>query len=402
MIPSLRLKKREDTRIRQGHVWIYSNEIDTTSTPLSHFQPGQLVCIEDAHAKALGLGYVNPHTLLCARLLSRNVNATINRDFFLQRIKQALAWREQLFIQPFYRLIYGEGDNLPGLIVDRYDKHLVVQITTAGMEAFKDTILDALHITLKPISVLWRNDHSMRKLEGLTEYVEAALGDPPQDIIMTENEVRFCISPWTGQKTGWFYDHRDNRAQLKRYVAGKRVLDLFSYVGGWSIQAAVFGAKEVLAIDTSRDALEKLNQNAMLNHVSDRVTTLQGDVFDALKALADKREKFDVIIIDPPAFIKKRKDQKQGLIAYKRVNELAMRLLNSGGFFISSSCSQHLSQADLGALILTGAAKICSDVQLLGIGTQGADHPLHLAIPEMHYLKALFCRIETRATHAPH
>ena len=396
----LRLKKREDIRIKQGHVWIYSNEIDVKITPLSSFQPGQLVQIQDTQSHILGLGYVNPQTLLCARLLTRRTDIAIDSDFFISRIQRALKLREQLFDQPFYRLIYGEGDELPGLIIDRYGDYCVIQITTAGMEALKEILLSALIAVLKPNAVLWRNDHAMRQLEGLPEYVTSAFGDFPPEITLIENHIPFITSAWTGQKTGWFYDHRNNRAQLKHYVSGKRVLDLFSYVGGWGIQAAVLGAKEVLAIDSSAEALEKLQQNAKLNQVEDRVRTLKGDVFDQLKILIEQQtaisadqKTFDVIVLDPPALIKKRKDHTLGFIAYKRLNEMALRLLNPGGFLISASCSQHLSLDEFRQLLLASALKTGRHVQLLSTGAQGADHPLHLAIPEMNYLKTLFCHV---------
>jgi 23S rRNA (cytosine1962-C5)-methyltransferase len=389
---ALRLKKNEDIRLKQGHLWIYSNEVNTAITPFSNFQPGQLVRIEDAQAKPLGLGYVNPHTLLSARLLTRDADASINQQFFEQRLEGALALRTALFDQPFYRLVYGEADSLPGLIVDRYGEHLVVQITTAGMEALKSILCDALQAVIKPRSILWRNDHGMRRLEGLPEYVEPALGEPPAEIEIEENGVRFCIAPGQGQKTGWFYDHRRNRAALKDYVTGRRVLDLFSYIGGWGIQAAVWGAREVWAADASAAALAQLAHNAALNGVDKKVQTLQGDVFELLKTLHQNQERFDVIILDPPAFIKKRKDQKAGFIAYKRLNEMAMRLLNPGGFFISASCSQHLAMDQLREVVLAASLKNKYQLQILDYGGQGPDHPIHPAIPETEYLKAMFCR----------
>lgn len=393
LLPPLSLKKHEEKRLKNGHLWIYSNEIDTTKTPLSQFHPGQIVRIEDNQSHPLGLGYINPHTLLCARLLTHNILSPINSDFFAQRLQRALDLRATLFEKPFYRLVYGEADALPGLIIDRYGDHLVAQITTAGMEALKVPLLSALRSVLQPKSILWRNDHSMRHLEGLSEYVEAAFGEPPTDVDLEENKVHFRICPWHGQKTGWFYDHRDNRAQLKRYVSGKRVLDLFSYIGGWSIQAAVFGASDVWAVDTSSDALDRLRENALLNKVEKRVRSLHGDVFDQLKILSENKERFDVIVLDPPAFIKKRKDEKQGLIAYKRVNEMALRLLNPNGFFISSSCSQHLPLEHLKQVILAGSLKNKRDSRILGTGCQGPDHPIHPAITETEYLKTLFCHV---------
>jgi 23S rRNA (cytosine1962-C5)-methyltransferase len=389
----LRLKKREDTRLQMGHLWIYSNEIDVAQTPLKNFQSGQMVTIERYDGRSLGLGYINPHTLLCARLLTYDVALTFDHIEIARRIQRALALRTAFFPKPFYRLVYAESDALPGLIVDRYGDTLVVQITTAGMELLQSQIIQALKQVVNPQAILLRNDHGMRAVEGLPEYVLEAYGQVPPTVTLEENGVAFTISPWTGQKTGWFYDHRENRAQLPRYVSGKRVLDLFSYVGGWGIQAAVNGATEVCCIDSSAPALEMLQTNCALNNVADRVQTRQGDVFGQLKALIDSAEKYDVIIIDPPAFIKKRKDIAAGLIAYQRVNELAMRLLRPEGFLISASCSQHFTKEQLTQAVQAAGMKHKRRVQIVAQGHQAADHPVHPAIPETDYLKALFCRV---------
>lgn len=392
--PIVHLKKREERRLRQGHLWIYSNEIDTKHSPLSQFHAGELVQFQDSQGKPLGLGYLNPHTLLCGRLLTRDIRQTIDQSFFEQRLQQALVLRTALYDRPFYRLVHGEGDGLPGLIVDRYGEQLVVQITTAGMELLREIIIAALVNVVQPKSILYRNDHGMRQMEGLPEYVTVAFGESVDELTFEENGVQFKVPAQLGQKTGWFYDHRENRAQLKRYVAGRRVLDLFSYAGGWSVQAAVFGASEVWAIDSSAQALSWLENNAILNNVQQRVRTLQGDAFDKLKELADNQEKFDVIILDPPAFIKKRKDHAQGVIGYQRINELALRLLNPGGFFISASCSQHLAQEELKQIILSASLKRNRELQILGYGRQAMDHPTHPAIAETEYLKAIFCCVK--------
>lgn len=390
---SLRLKKREADRIESGHCWIYSNEIDTVKTPLKNFQPGQLARVERFDGKLLGLAYVNPHTLLCARLLTRGNDLTFDQSVIAARVQRALNLRESLFPQPFYRLVYGESDALPGVIVDRYGEALVVQITTAGMELLIPPLMSALQQVLKPQSILLRNDHSMRTMEGLPEYIKDAYGQTPQRLMLIENGITFSTSAWQGQKTGWFYDHRDNRAQLQRFVAGKRVLDLFSYIGGWAISAAVFGAKRVCAIDSSAPALALLQENAELNKVAARVQAVQGDVFEQLKLLASTEEKFDVIILDPPAFIKKRKDSAAGLIGYQRVNELALRLLATDGLLISASCSQHLSKEQLIQTVLMASTKQKRELKIIAQGHQAADHPIHPAIPETDYLKALFCKV---------
>ncbi len=391
VFPRLRLKKNEEKRLLQGHLWVYSNEIDTAQTPLAGFTPGQLVDVEDSRGQCLGRGYVNPHTLLCARLLTRNPLAPLDEAFFIERVRSALQLRETLYSRPYYRLIYGESDFLPGLIVDRYHDLLVVQITTAGMELLRETIIAALQRVLHPEAILLRNDHSMRLVEGLPQYVSAALGEPAERCLVEENDAAFWIAPWSGQKTGWFYDHRESRRQLQRFVPGKRVLDVFSYVGAWAVQAAVYGAAEVWAVDSSAPALEKCSENADLNKVKPILKTWQGDAFDQLKQFAADQVKFDVIILDPPAFIKKRKDYPQGFLAYKRLNALALQLLSKPGVLITASCSHHLSAEDLQRAVLLGSLAAGRDLQILSRGHQGLDHPVHPAIPETDYLKTLFC-----------
>jgi 23S rRNA (cytosine1962-C5)-methyltransferase len=389
----IRLKKNEDRRIKAGHLWIFSNEIDTAVTPLTRFEPGQTVIVENNQSQTLGVGYINPHCLLSVRLFSRSPKDQLNAEFIQKKIQQAVSLREFLFGKPFYRAVFGESDGLPGLIVDRYAEILVVQIATAGMEKVKNEIITALCEVLKPAAILWRNDSSIRELENLPRYVEAAFGKPPEIVSLEENNVRFQTSIWQGQKTGWFYDHRENRARMKHYVKDKRVLDLFSYIGGWGIQAAVFGAKEVYCVDSSAQALGNLEKNAQLNSVAEKIKTLQGDAFSQLKTLQQNKELFDVIVVDPPAFIKKRKDIKEGSLAYQRINELTMDLLPKDGILISSSCSLHMSRDMLQQAILRASLKARRNLQIIGQGHQGSDHPVHPAIAETDYLKTFFCRL---------
>jgi 23S rRNA (cytosine1962-C5)-methyltransferase len=238
MTSSLRLKKHEERRLRAGHLWIYSNEIDVKQTPLTQFTPGQPVIIEAYNGNLLGSGYVNPHSLICARLLSRNPDELLNKNLLIKRLKQALLLREQLFTQPYYRLVFAESDLLPGLIVDRYGDTLVVQLTTAGMESIKQSLCEALLEVIKPCAILLRNDSNVRELENLPKAIEILYGNPAKTVEIIEHDCRFNIPIWEGQKTGWFYDQRYNRAQLQKYVNNKRVLDVFSYIGAWSVQAA--------------------------------------------------------------------------------------------------------------------------------------------------------------------
>jgi 23S rRNA (cytosine1962-C5)-methyltransferase len=389
----LRLRKDEDRRLRAGHLWVYSNEIDIDSTPLRDFQPGQPVAIQASNGKTLGTGYINPHALLCARLVSRDLEHPLGLSLLVHRLNVALSLRERLYDRPFYRLVYGEGDGLPGLIVDRYGDLCVAQLTTAGMDRLKDDILAALQKVLKPAAVLWRNDGPMRELEGLERYVADAAGVVPEIVEIEEDGLRFQVAPRTGQKTGWFYDQRDNRTRLDRYVASRRVLDVFSYVGAWGVRAAVRGAREVLCVDSSAPAVERTAANAALNGVGDRVRTQQGDAFDVLKSLREARERFEVVIVDPPAFIKRRKDAKEGTLAYRRLNEMAMQVLERDGILVSCSCSQLLSREVLVQTLLQGARHLDRNLVILEQGRAGPDHPVHPAIPETDYLKAVFGRV---------
>jgi 23S rRNA (cytosine1962-C5)-methyltransferase len=388
----LRLKKNEERRLRAGHLWVYSNEVDNVATPLQHFQPGQPVAVQASNGRLLGTGYVNPHTLICARLVSRDPAHPFTPSLLVHRLKVALALRQRLFPQPFYRLVYGEADGLPGLVVDRFADVCVAQITTAGMENLKTALLAALTKVVKPLAVLWRNDSAMRELEGLACYTEA-VGQLPEAVIVEEGNSRFQVPLLRGQKTGWFFDQRDNRSHSLKYMQDRRVLDVFSYLGAWGVQAAQHGAREVLCVEASRFALENVVTNAQLNDVSRRIATLPGDAFTVLKALREARERFHVVILDPPAFIKRKKDLNAGLQAYRRLNQMAIQLLEKDGILISCSCSQLLSRPLLEQLILQACRHLDRSMQILERGQQAPDHPIHPAIPETDYLKAVFARI---------
>ncbi|MGD8937379.1 MAG: class I SAM-dependent methyltransferase, partial [Thiogranum sp.] len=250
----LRLKKNEERRLRAGHLWVYSNEVDIAATPLKAFAPGQQVQLLAHSGKSLGNAYVNPNSLICARLVSRDARFLLDRSLLVHRLNVALALRERLFDRPFYRLVYGEADQLPGLVIDRYDEVCVVQCTTAGMEAVKEQVLEALDKVLRPSGILWRADSPVRKLEGLDSYRDVH-GVVPDQTDIVEHGVRFSVSLLEGQKTGWFYDQRMNRARLRDYVPGRRVLDVFSYVGAWGVQAAAAGAGAVVCVDGSENAV---------------------------------------------------------------------------------------------------------------------------------------------------
>lgn len=389
----LKLKRDEERRLRAGHLWVYSNEVDTDATPLSGFEPGQPVEILAHNGRVLGTGYVNPRSLICARLLSRDPQHPVSRSLLVHRLKVALALRESIYDKPYYRLAFGDSDFLPGLTVDRYGDVLVAQLTTAGMERMKAEVVAALEKVVKPRAILLRNDSPIRAMEGLENYVEPALGAVPEAVELEENGVRFRAPLLSGQKTGWFYDHRENRARLMRYVRGRRVLNLFSYLGGWGVQAVVAGASEVVCVDASAGALERLVENAALNGVAERVTVRAGDAFDVLRSLREAREKFDVVILDPPAFIKRKKDMAQGVQAYRRLNQMAMQVLAPDGLLVSASSSFHLPRETLLQAMLQASRHLDRGMQVLEQGHQAPDHPVHPAIPETAYLKAFVARV---------
>lgn len=388
----LRLKKDQDRRLRFGHCWIYSNEVDTQATPLQGFEAGQPVDIFTHQQKWVGSGYVNPHSLISARLVSRDSEHPLSESLIVHRLNIALALRQRFYAAPYYRLAFGESDGLPGLVVDRYGDNLVVQITTAGMERLKAEILAALHKVLKPAAVLFRNDSSMRELEGLELYTEIAGDHFPEVLDVQEQGCSFQVPAQAGQKTGWFYDQAFNRGRIAPYVDGARVLDVFSYVGAWGVQAAARGAQQVVCVDASQAALDAVANNAGLNGVADRVQVQRGDAFEVMRELRAARERFDVVMVDPPAFIKRRKDIKEGELAYRRVNQMALQLLSRDGILVSSSCSHHLSHGAFLKLAQQAGRHTDRSLQLLEQGYQSPDHPIHPAMPETAYLKTFYFR----------
>jgi len=392
-LPNLYLRRRHERRVQRGHPWVFSNEVAIERSPLSAFEAGDCVNVVSHSGKALGSAYVNPHSLICARLLSSEADCALDEDLLRRRLAHALALRKELGWLPDCRLVYGESDLLPGLIVDRYADVLAVQIGTAGMERVRDEIVRVLIELCEPAGVMLRNDLASRSLEGLEPYVEIAHGDVPSTVGMSENGARFDISPMQGQKTGWFYDHRCNRARLSRRAHGRSVLDCFSYVGGFGIQAALGGACSVLCLDSSNNALERASHNAEINRVAERVDVHRGDVFDSLRALRGESRRFDIVVVDPPAFIRRKKDRRAGVEAYRRLNRRALQVVEDDGLLLSASCSFHLSPEEHQDVVNGAAADIGRWLQILERGHQAADHPVHPSLPESEYLKALLVRV---------
>jgi 23S rRNA (cytosine1962-C5)-methyltransferase len=390
------LKKHEDRRLRQGHLWVFSNEIDQQRSPLSEFQPGDRVTVLDAQSQALGVGYINPNALICVRLLSRKPSQKIGEAFFRSRFEQALALRSNWYREPYYRLVFGESDGLPGLVVDRFGSVLSVQIATQGMEQLKPLFLPILQQLIQPECIWLKNDSNQRRLESLSLESECWSGSLPPLVEVRENAARFVVDLRDAQKTGWFFDHRHNRAQLAHLVKGKRVLDLFSYIGAWGMPCALAGAEQVVCVDSSASALALARQSAELNGCAGVMQFERADVFDYLKQLREQRQLFDVVVLDPPALIKRKKDFKAGLEAYRQLHHLALQVLNMPGTLVSASCSHHLQRDQLHDLLRSSARHIDRHLLIHAFAGQGADHPVHPAIPETEYLKAFFCSVTHR------
>lgn len=388
---TLTLNKGAERRLRGGHLWIYSNEIDGKSSPLKQFAIGEQVVVQDAMGRKLGIAMMNPHHLICARLVSHDVAQPLGRSLLVRRIREALQWRDRVYGKPFYRMVYGDSDFLPGLVVDRYGDVLSVQCNSAGMALLQDEVFSALEEVCQPKGVVFKNDSMARDAEGLEERIDIH-GKVPDWLELEENGVTLTAPLKDGQKTGWFYDHRENRAFLQRLAKGASVLDVFCYAGGWGVQALAAGASSLTAIDSSGLALEAVNRNAAPYRQKVAVSCLQGQADEMMKHLVSVGQRFDIVVLDPPAFIKRRKDHGQGLKAYYQHNQLALKLLAPGGLLVSGSCSMSLQSDELVGVIGSAARNSGRFLQIIHSGGQAADHPVHPLIPETAYLKAMFVR----------
>ena len=384
-LPDIRLLAGHHKRARSGHPWIFSNEIDMTPAAKA-LPPGIVARFQEAGGAPLGAGFFNPHSLIAGRLLTRDGTA-VDAALIARRIDAALALRARLFDTPFYRLAHSEADGLPGLIVDRYGDIAVVEINAAGIERMKDDVLAALDAAIAPKAVLLKNDGPARAHEGLPAEI-AWRGDAPNaPVEIVENGVRFLADLAGGQKTGWFYDHRESRAAVARLASGGRVLDLFSYLGGFGIQAAVAGAASVQMVDRSQPALDLAARAAALNSVEERCRCTRAYAFDEVERLAAAGERFDVVVADPPAFVKSKKDLASGVRGYRKMVRLAAALVAPGGILFAASCSHHVDVALFAEQVRRGLADARRDGRILQSGGAGPDHPVHPFLPETGYLK---------------
>jgi 23S rRNA (cytosine1962-C5)-methyltransferase len=383
------LRKNADRRVRRGHPWVFSNEI--ADPPVSELEPGSIHEMRDASGEFLGMVYANSAGLIAARILTRK-KQDIDRDFLQSRIKAAIERRESLNPNAdSYRLVFGESDLLPGLIVDRYGEYLAVQMLTAGMDRLSEDVIDSLVSLLAPAGIQLRNDSPSRALEGLVLEKKSADGSIPDLVKISCDGLTFLVDIANGQKTGFFLDQQANRPALMRYVTpGARMLDLFCYSGAWGVYGASTGAGHIVGVDTSRGALKLAQDNASINQVDDRFTTTRDSVVEFLKK---NRDTWDLIVLDPPAFIKSRSKIKEGRKGYIDINRRALNRLDSGGILITCSCSYHLDLQDFLDVIAAASRQSGRELRLLEIRGQGPDHPVLLSMPETRYLKVVVAQV---------
>lgn len=385
---TIKLKQKEERRIQRGHPWIFSNELQRAT---DQFTPGELVEVLDAAGRFMGRGYINPHTLIAVRVLTRE-QEEIDRGFFRKRIATARALRTRLGFGDSFRAVFSESDYLPGLIVDKYADTLVLQSSTAGIETLLPDIIAALQDEYSPRAIVLRNDSPSRELEGLALEKRVAYGEIIGPVRIEESGIQYQVDVLEGQKTGFFFDQRENRLAIKDQVQGRRTLDCFCYMGAWALTAARFGAAEVIGLDSSERAISLATQNAALNNLPARFK--KADVFDELRMLEKQRERFGCIVLDPPAFVKSRAKVREALKGYKEINLRAMRLIEPGGALVTCSCSHHIDEELFKEMLIDAAFSAGKQVRLLEMRSQSRDHPVLLAARETQYLKCAILAID--------
>lgn len=385
--PAMKVNAGGARRARAGHPWIFSNEVAMTPA-LKALPPGTLLPATDEHGRPLGLYAFNPHTLIAGRRFADTATTRVDADFLAQRLATALALRNRLFDAPYYRLVHAEGDSLPGLIIDRFGDTLVMQANSAAMDRLANELVAAAEAVLKPERIILKNDSPSRVMEGLETYVRVVKGDETGPVALIENGVSFVCDPVGGQKTGWFYDHRDNRAFISKLAAGGRVVDFYCYAGSFSLQCAVAGAKHVLGVDRSEGSLALAEKSALANGVADKVEFRRAEAFAEMERLAQAGELFDVVIADPPAFVKSKKQLAAGARGYRKMTKMAAKLVRPGGFLLVASCSHHVDPALFGEQVRLGLIDAGRGGRIIRASGAAPDHPVHQFLPETAYLKA--------------
>lgn len=385
--PAVSLVPGRHKRAEQGHPWIYSNEIQMTAAAKA-LPAGSLVRLAAASGKPLGVATFNPHALVAARILDRDPTCVIDPAFLAARLEAALALRQRFYVEPFYRAVHAEADGLPGLVVDRFGDTVVAQLNTAGMARLEGEIIAALDAVLAPRAVVLRNEGAGRKLEGLSEEVRLAAGTLDGPVELVENGVRFFADVLGGQKTGWFYDQRENRRVMANLAKKGRMLDAYCFAGGFAVAAAVAGAREVMAIDRSEPALALAGRAAAANGVAERCRFARAETFAELERLAAAGERFDVVVADPPAFVKSKKDLGAGLRGYRKLARLAAAVVAPRGLLFVASCSHNVGVPEFAEAVRRGLADAGHDGRILQSAGAAPDHPVHPFLPESAYLKS--------------
>jgi len=392
--PVIRLKPKTNAqRVRHGFPWVYDNEL-VTDRRTKALRPGSLAVLQDHAQNVLGLFAVNPNSKIFARKLSGDVESLIDTDWFTQKITKALALRKQLYSQPYYRLVHAEADHLPGLIIDRFENLLVIQPNAAWVDQLMDKLVEALKNVLAPTSIVINGAGRARVLEGLDEARRMALGNMPTAAIeVPMNGATYFADVAEGQKTGIFYDQRPNHHFVQKLSAGKKVLDVFSYVGGFGLAAMANGAAEVTCVDGSQPALDLAARGASATKSDVPFDIIKGDAFDVMINLASQGKFFDIVICDPPAFAPQKASREAGLRAYERVARLASSLVADGGYLTLCSCSHAADLERFRASCIRGIGRAGRQAQLIHTGSAGPDHPYHTALAESSYLKTLVFRM---------
>ncbi|MCX6202852.1 MAG: class I SAM-dependent rRNA methyltransferase [Bacteroidetes bacterium] len=383
------LNKKINPRIALGHPWIYNNEVDRIAGPI---EPGDIVEVYFFDGQLAGRGYINPNSQIIIRLLTRK-REEIDAHFFYEKIKTAWAYRQQLGYTENCRLVFGEADGLPALIIDKFNDYFVLQTLSLGIDIWKKAIVEALQKIFNPKGIYERNDVPVRELEGLTQ-VKDFLTDPfPTEIIIHENDLQFYVNIETGQKTGYFLDQQDNRRAIKEIVKGADVLGAFTYTGTFEIHAAHYGAKSVLGIDISESAVAQANKNAALNKLDHIVKFEAMNAFDVLKKWGKEGRKYDVVMLDPPAFTKSRNNIDKAVTGYKEINLRGMQMLRNGGFLVTSSCTNLVSPELFLETIQMAAWDAKKRIRQVTYQSQSSDHPIIWGMENTHYLKFLIVEV---------
>jgi 23S rRNA (cytosine1962-C5)-methyltransferase len=391
--PSIQLLPGQDRRLRAGHPWIYSNELRMDAAAKA-LPPGAPVCVISGEGRPLALALFNPHSLIAARVITRNKDVTIDAAFIERRLARALRLRERLFEQPYYRLAHAEADALPGLVIDRFGEIVVCQLNSAGIASFEPLIMEALERLLAPRAIVLRNDSPVRELEGLVQEVRVVKGALDGPIELIENGVTFLVDPLEGQKTGWYYDQRENRAFVARLARGQTVLDLYSYSAGFGLQAAAVGAGSVLALDRSQLGLDLAAASAERSGLAAGLETAREDAFAALERLAADKRRFGIVVADPPAFVRSKKELKPGLRGYRKLARACAPLVAEEGILAISCCSHNVPEEAFADEVRRGLRDAGRGGRLLRRAGAGPDHPSHPALPESAYLKCLIYALD--------